>query len=81
LLLRDCLIREDGETLVIGSGIPASWMDKPFTVRHMPTYFGEVSLSYDPQLKELQVSVERIPAGGIRHELPTEAALKIVEKL
>lgn len=70
LLLRDCLVREDGETLVIGSGVPASWMTQPFSVKNLPTYFGRVSFDYDPGRPALTVTVEHPPAGGIRSELP-----------
>ncbi|MCC6444840.1 MAG: hypothetical protein IT210_15455 [Armatimonadetes bacterium] len=37
LVLRDCLAREEGDSLVIGSGVPKSWLNHPFSVRNMPT--------------------------------------------
>ncbi|HEU5077640.1 MAG TPA: hypothetical protein VFT72_00410 [Opitutaceae bacterium] len=70
LLLRDCLVREADETLVIGSGVPESWMTQPFAVKNLPTYFGRVSFEYEPSSKTLKVSSERQPKGGIRSELP-----------
>lgn len=76
LFMRDSLAREDGDKLVIGSGIPESWMDNPFSVESMPTHFGRVSFHYDPKDKSLRVQVERPPAGGIISELP--GAVRII---
>ena len=65
LFLRDALLREDGNRLVLGSGVPEAWMQEAFSVRGLPTHFGAVSYSYDPASKSIQVSVEVPPAGGI----------------
>lgn len=59
LLLRDCLLREQGDELILGEGVPASWMDKPFGVENLPTHFGKVSFRYDPQTSTVVVAVER----------------------
>ena len=75
LLLRDCLVREDGEMLVIGSGIPESWLGQAFSVSGLPTYFGLVSFCYEPADKILRVSVERMPRDGIGSELPVPVKL------
>lgn len=66
LLLRDCLVREEGDTLVLGLGVPSSWLDKPFAVTDLPTHFGRVSYCYNPAARAVTVDVERPPAGGIR---------------
>ena len=65
LLLRDCLVREEGDTLVLGLGVPSGWLDKPFAVANLPTHFGRVSYRYDPAARTVTASVERPPAGGI----------------
>ena len=65
LLLRDCLVREDGDTLVLGLGVPSGWLDKPFAVSNLPTHFGRVSYRYDPAERTVTASVERPPADGI----------------
>jgi hypothetical protein len=70
LLLRDCLVREDGDALVLGLGVPQSWMDKPFSVTDLPTHFGRVSYSYDPLKRSIMVSAERPVPGGIRSAFP-----------
>lgn len=46
LLLRDCLVREEDGRIVIGSGVPASWMDSDFSVKDLPTYFGKLTFRY-----------------------------------
>lgn len=45
LMMRDALLYEEDETLVIGAGIPEIWMDgkAPVKVRDLPTCFGRVS--------------------------------------
>ena len=70
LLLRDCLAREDGDQLIIGSGIPMSWMEKPFSVENMPTYFGRLSFKYEPIGNIVSVQVERAPKGGVVLDFP-----------
>ncbi len=72
LLLRDCLVREEGETLVIGAGVPSAWLEagRPFGVRNLPTHFGRVSWRYDPHTRQTTIETERPPAGGTRLALP-----------
>ena len=45
LLLRDMLLREDGDKLVLLSCIPDSWLDdgKAIGIKDAPTYFGKIS--------------------------------------
>jgi hypothetical protein len=80
LLLRDCLAREVDDALVIGSGIPESWMTQPFSVENLPTYFGRASFAYDPAKRTLTAEVERLPQGGIRSELPGAVKLVVRQK-
>ena len=70
LLLRDCLAREEGNKLILGSGIPKSWMDKPFAVENMPTYFGKLSFNYEPAGNTLSFQTERPPSGGVEVNFP-----------
>jgi len=70
LLLRDCLAREEGDKLIVGSGIPKSWMDQPFGVENMPTYFGNLSFRYEPVRNIVSVQIERAPKGGIVWDFP-----------
>ena len=44
-LLRSLLVREDGNTLWLGQGIPRAWLEggKKIVVKSAPTEFGEVS--------------------------------------
>lgn len=77
LLLRDCLAREEGGKLILGSGIPLTWMDEPFSVENMPTHFGKLSFQYVPTTNTLSVTLERTPPGGIQADLPREVRLAI----
>lgn len=77
LLLRDCLAREDGDKLIIGSGIPKAWLNQAFSVQNLPTYFGNLSFSYQPGDKALTVQVERLPAGGVQAEFPAMVDVRV----
>ncbi|MBC8081521.1 MAG: hypothetical protein H7X86_14350 [Gorillibacterium sp.] len=69
LLLRDMLAYEQGQTLVIGEGIPAAWMaeQRPLHVLRLPTHFGPVDVEIAHQTdEELTISIhfhnkERLP--------------------
>jgi hypothetical protein len=78
LLMRDALIREDGDALVIGSGVPSSWLGHPFAAREFPTHFGPVSLAYRPSGREVVVTLDREPPGGVRLDFdqPTSLVLE-----
>ncbi len=78
LLLRDSLLREttDG-ALVIGSGIPASWLERDFSYTGLPSWFGAVDVRWDAAARRLTVTTERTVPGGIRHELPTDAPVDL----
>lgn len=78
LLLRDCLAREQGDALIIGSGIPAAWMREPFEVRNLPTYFGKASFSFEPKDNVLTVEVETSPSRGVISELPAPVDLRVI---
>ena len=67
-LLRDCLIREEGDELVIGSGIPESWLSSDFHVRNISTYFGKVSFEYSAASRTLTVDTANSET-PVRHEL------------
>lgn len=45
LMLRNCVVREEGNRLILGSGIPAAWWDGGVTLQHAPTAFGPIDVS------------------------------------
>jgi len=73
LLLRACLLREEGDTLIVGSGIPKSWMNNDFSVRGLPTYFGKASFIYNAAEKGLTVELDG--KAKVRSELPWDSNL------
>lgn len=48
LLIRDCLVFEDGAALVVLGGVPPEWFDRPMRIRGLPTHAGELGLEYEP---------------------------------
>lgn len=49
LLLRDCLVFEDGGKLILLAGVPEDWFTVPggMEIENLPTHFGVLSLSWD----------------------------------
>jgi hypothetical protein len=79
LMLRHCFVREEGARLVIGSGIPASWLrvGEPMEPGPVPTPFGPVTVRVEPGADNALVSWEgdwRAEAPPIEVKLPGCAA-------
>lgn len=50
LLMRDCLAFENGQQLVLLSGVPPAWFthENGIMIENLPTYFGNLSLQWKP---------------------------------
>lgn len=60
----DRIVREEGDHLVIGSGVTNSWIQSgsPISVQNTPTKFGIVSVSIQPLMEDaIEVSVKILP--------------------
>jgi len=72
-LVRDMLLFEEGDKLVVGAGVPAAWAGQPIAIRNAPTQWGLASVAIAPD-GSVQVSgIE--PPGGIELRLPFPARL------
>ena len=73
LLLRDCLLYENGERLVLLSGVPPAWFRAPggMAIANMPTHFGRFSMAYKPTDRGAVVSLtgRARPPGGFELRL------------
>jgi len=73
LLLRDSLVYEDGDRLVLLAGVPPDWLTGagPIEFDNLPTHFGPCSLSYTVSNSEATVRVggEANPPGGFEIRL------------
>jgi len=51
LMIRNCFIREEGNRLIIASGIPERWLsqEKPIRFGPAPTRFGTVTVAIEPR--------------------------------
>ena len=76
LLVRDCLLFEDGDRLVLFGGVPPEWFSLPdgMAIHDLPTYFGRCSLSYRGGQKEaaLELTGDTDPPGGLVLRLPPQ---------
>jgi hypothetical protein len=81
LLLRDCVLFEDGERLVLLAGVPAAWFSAPegMAVEDMPTHFGDASFHYKPTKggATLKLAGKAKPTGGFELRLPELPSLKV----
>jgi len=50
LLMRDCLVYENNQRLVLLSGVPPAWFThrNGITIKNLPTYFGDLNLQWKP---------------------------------
>ena len=75
LLMRDCLVYEQGDRLVLLAGVSPDWLrdDKGMRIQNLPTYFG--SLDMDWKTTEtgaiLELSDRVHPPDGFVLRLPT----------
>lgn len=81
LLLRDCMLYENEGTLVIGAGVPKSWMEckESFGISNVSTYFGKVMWKFDPYSHLLTIEIEHPPDNGCKIALPGITVLKFRE--
>ena len=72
LLLRDSLAFEDGDKLVLFGGVPEAWFQKPMRLGNLPTYFGLLSVAYEPTANggKLTFTGEAAPPEGFVIRLP-----------
>ncbi len=58
MMMRNCFVREEAETLILLSGIPVHWLEtqKPVSFGPAPTSFGNISISLMSNEKEVFVS-------------------------
>jgi hypothetical protein len=75
LLLRDALLFEDGDSLVLFAGVPQSWFTNAsgMTLKNLPTHFGRCSMDYSVQTRQASLHITGIaPPNGIALRLPGE---------
>ena len=75
LLIRDCIVREEGNRLVLLSGVPSRWLADGQRIRFvLPTEYGDVRAVCIGKAKGIQVKVDMQtpPSGGIWLHLPND---------
>jgi hypothetical protein len=57
LMIRNCFVREEGDRLILCSGIPQAWLDtkQPMSFGPAPTSFGSISISIEHQAGKVVV--------------------------
>jgi len=82
LLLRDCLLFEDGGRVVLLAGVPPEWFTAAggMAFDNMPTHFGSLSLRYKPTTggAELALTGPAEPPGGFELRMPAPGGLKVM---
>lgn len=81
LLLRDCLVFEDHDRLVLLSGIPEVWFKHKagMAVQNLPTHFGNLTVHWRPSDRGavLKVGPEAKPPEGFVLRLPESLKAKV----
>ena len=75
LLIRDCIVREEGNRLVLLSGVPSHWLADGRRIHLiLPTEYGEVRVVCIGKANGIQVKVDMQtpPSGGIWLHLPDD---------
>jgi len=85
LLIRDSLLFEDGEQLVLLGGIPPDWFtdQRPLKLKDLPTKFGPLSLecAFADDRAVLKLGGKAIPPRGFILYLPETATVTIAEQV
>ncbi len=80
LLMRDAMVHEDGNKLVLFSGVDPVWFHNPRGIQltGLPTYFGNLGLHYRIRdgANELVFTGEAAPPGGYVLCLPKRAQVE-----
>lgn len=75
MMIRNLFVREDGDGLILSSGIPAKWLMQPETlsIASAPTPFGDITIEIRPRTDHIEVEYHcdwrRVPA-AIELRLP-----------
>jgi hypothetical protein len=83
LLLRDCLVSEDGERLVLLAGVPPEWFtdEEGMAVEGLPTYFGACYFAYrydsSSNTASLTLFGKANPPGGFAVRMPPSLAANV----
>ncbi len=74
LMLRNCFVREEGDELLIGAGLPAEWLQngEELSIGPAPTTFGNVNIAILPEK-----SGTRIELQGQWHAAPPKIRVKL----
>lgn len=74
LLMRDALVHEDEDRLVLLPGVPPEWFaaEEPIVLKNLPTWFGTTSVTYTRKdgKAELTIGGSARPPGGFLLRLP-----------
>jgi hypothetical protein len=76
-MMRDIMVREDDRgNIYLGSGVPESWMDKPFSIDNFSTYYGIISYSYNPTDKKVKVHLNKTDSCKIISCFPGDVSIE-----
>jgi hypothetical protein len=81
LLLRNCLLYEEPERLVLFAGVPSEWFtgERPIRLTQMPTHFGTCSVEYqfDDGVGTMTIIGDAAPPEGFALALPASVPVTV----
>jgi hypothetical protein len=72
---------ERNQRVILLAGVPDAWFDEGVGVEHLPTMYGEISLTahlVQPNRMEIRVTASAAPAGGFEMKSPLDRPMKQV---
>jgi hypothetical protein len=80
LLLRDALLHEDGDRLVLFAGVPPKWFtaSQGMRIERMPTHFGLCSLRYRLEGGGASLELQSAAPGGCVLALPRDRSMRVL---
>ncbi len=85
LLLRNMIIREENNQIVLFPAMPESWFKngENIEIRNAPTYFGKIGLRCESFMKEgfirLNITMKMPPPGGFKIKIPVNKKIKYLK--
>ncbi|MCK9554815.1 hypothetical protein M0R36_03230 [bacterium] len=85
LLLRNMLIREENNQIVLCPAVPESWFEegKSIEVKDAPTHFGKISFRLEclagEKVIRLDIGMKAPPSGGFKIKIPVNKKIKYMK--
>jgi hypothetical protein len=82
ILVREMLLVERGNNLIVAQGVPEEWFttDAPLTVKEIPTAFGPIGIEFAPSANQhqIEITLDQLPE-EIEFNIPSHFPLNMIK--